>query len=101
MSDRIFGLFGLALTAFYLWATYIIPDSFMIDVIGPRAFPYIVGTVLGICSLYFLLRPDEEPDWPILINLIEITWNTLIVLTIPGCLDGVLTTLAKGCNIST
>ena len=79
MSDRIFGLFGLALSSFYFWATYIIPDSFMIDVIGPRAFPYIVGTVLAICSLYFLLRPDEEPDWPILINFIEIVFATAVM----------------------
>jgi putative tricarboxylic transport membrane protein len=79
MSDRIFGLFGLALAAFYLWATSIIPDSFMTDVIGPRAFPYIIGTVLAICSLYFLLRPDAEPDWPILVNLIEILFATAVM----------------------
>jgi putative tricarboxylic transport membrane protein len=79
MSDRIFGLFGLALAAFYLWATSIIPDSFMIDVVGPRAFPYIVGTILVVCSLYFLLRPDAEPDWPILANLIEIVFATAVM----------------------
>ena len=79
MSDRIFGIFGLALAAFYFWATYIIPDSFMIDAIGPRAFPYIVGTVLAICSLYFLLRPDAEPEWPILVNLIEIFFATAVM----------------------
>ncbi len=79
MSDRIFGLFGLALAAFYIWATSIIPDSFMVDVIGPRAFPYIVGTVLAICALYFLLRPDEEPEWPVLANLIEIIFATAVM----------------------
>ena len=79
MSDRIFGIFGLALAAFYLWATSIIPDSFMVDVVGPRAFPYIVGTVLAICSLYFLLRPDAEPDWPIVANLIEIIFATAVM----------------------
>ena len=36
MSDRIFGFFGLALAVFYLWATSIIPDSFMIDVDRPE-----------------------------------------------------------------
>lgn len=79
MSDRIFGLFGLALAAFYLWAASIIPDSFMTDVIGPRAFPYIIGTVIAICSLYILLRPDAEPDWPILVNLIEILFATAVM----------------------
>lgn len=89
MSDRIFGLFGLALTAFYIWATFIIPDSFMIDVVGPRAFPYIVGTVLGICSLYFLLRPDEEPEWPILTNLIEIIFATAVMFAYAWALSRV------------
>ena len=79
MSDRIFGLFGLALAVFYLWAASIIPDSFMVDVIGPRAFPYIIGIVLAICAIYFLLRPDAEPDWPILANLIEILFATAVM----------------------
>lgn len=79
MSDRIFGLFGLVLSAFYFWATSIIPDSFMIDVVGPRTFPYIVGTVLAICSLYILLRPDDEPDWPNLMNFIEIAFATAVM----------------------
>ncbi|WP_321368180.1 tripartite tricarboxylate transporter TctB family protein [uncultured Desulfuromusa sp.] len=79
MSDRIFGLFGLALAAFYFWATSIIPDSFMIDVVGPRTFPYIVGTVLTICSLYILLRPDAEPDWPNLTNFIEVIFATAVM----------------------
>jgi putative tricarboxylic transport membrane protein len=79
MSDRIFGIFGLALAAFYFWATSIIPDSFMVDVVGPRAFPYIVGTVLAICSLYILLRPDAEPEWPTLVNFIEIVFATAVM----------------------
>ncbi len=79
MSDRIFGLFGLILAAFYFWATSIIPDSFMVDVVGPRAFPYIVGTVLTICSLYILIRPDAEPDWPNLKNFIEIIFATAVM----------------------
>jgi len=79
MSDRIFGMFGLALSAFYFWATSIIPDSFMIDVVGPRVFPYIVGAVLAICSLYILLRPDAEPDWPNLMNFIEILFATAVM----------------------
>jgi putative tricarboxylic transport membrane protein len=79
MSDRIFGLVGLALAAFYFWATSIIPDSFMVDVVGPRTFPYIVGSILAICSLYFLVRPDAEPDWPILVNLIEIIFAAAVM----------------------
>ncbi len=79
MSDRLFGVVGLALAAFYLWAASIIPDSFMVDVIGPRAFPYIVGAVLAITSVYFLLRPDPEPHWPIARDLAEIFFAAAVM----------------------
>lgn len=79
MSDRIFGVVGLALAAFYIWAASIIPDSFMVDVIGPRAFPYIVGAVLAVSSLYFLLRPDTEPSWPELRDFMEIVFAAAVM----------------------
>lgn len=80
MSDRIFGVFGLALALFYLWAASIIKDSFMVDVVGPRAFPYMVGTVLALCSIYFILRPDDEPAWPALKGFAEIVSAAAVML---------------------
>ncbi|WP_298260431.1 tripartite tricarboxylate transporter TctB family protein [uncultured Litoreibacter sp.] len=80
MSDRIFGGFGLALAIFYIWAASIIKDSFMVDVVGPRAFPYIVGTVLALTSIYFIARPDEEPKWPILRDMAEILFATAVMV---------------------
>ncbi|WP_422039486.1 tripartite tricarboxylate transporter TctB family protein [Roseibium sp.] len=74
MSDRIFGAVGLAVAAFYIWAASIIPDSFMVDVVGPRAFPYIVGAVMAVCSLVFLFRPDTEPSWPVFRDFAEIAY---------------------------
>ena len=52
----------------------------MVDVVGPRAFPYIVGTVLGICSLYFILRPDDEPAWPLFRDFTEIVFAAAVML---------------------
>lgn len=80
MSDRLFGLTGMALAAFYLWAASIIPDSFMTDVVGPRTFPYIVGTVLAVCSAYFLIRPDDDPTWPDLRDFGEILFAAVVLL---------------------
>lgn len=80
MSDRIFGGFGLLLAIFYIWAASIIKDSFMVDVVGPRAFPYIVGTVLGICSIYFIIRPDDDPVWPAFKSFAEILFATAVML---------------------
>ncbi|QFT82000.1 Tripartite tricarboxylate transporter TctB family protein [Roseovarius sp. THAF27] len=80
MSDRLFGVFGLALGAFYIWAASIIPDSFMTDVVGPRAFPYIVGAVILICSFVFVIKPDSEPDWPSLHGFAEIVFAGAVML---------------------
>lgn len=80
MSDRIFGGFGLLLAIFYIWAATIIKDSFMVDVVGPRAFPYMVGTVLAICSIYFMIRPDSEPAWPAFRKLTEIVFAAAVML---------------------
>ncbi len=80
MSDRIFGGFGLLLAIFYIWAASIIKDSFMVDVVGPRAFPYIVGAVLAICSIYFIVRPDDEPEWPAFRSFSEIVFATAVML---------------------
>ena len=33
---------------------------------GPKTFPYIVGCVVILCSLTILMRPDAEPEWPVL-----------------------------------
>lgn len=98
MSDRIFGGFGLALAIFYIWAASIIKDSFMVDVVGPRAFPYIVGTVLGLTSVYFILRPDDEPEWPVARDMMEILAATVVMVLYAGFLKDVgfiiMTTLA-------
>lgn len=80
MSDRIFGGFGLVLAIFYIWAATIIKDSFMVDVVGPRAFPYMVGTVLAICSIYFIIRPDSEPAWPAFHKFAEIFFAAAVML---------------------
>ena len=79
MSDRIFGGFGLVLAICYIWAASIIKDSFMVDVIGPRAFPYIVGSVIALTSIYFIFRPDEEPRWPLLRDFAEIVFATAVM----------------------
>lgn len=79
MSDRIFGAVSLALAAFYIWAASIIPNSFMVDVIGPRTFPYIVGTIMALSSLIFIFRPSGEPEWPAVRELSEIAFAAAVM----------------------
>jgi putative tricarboxylic transport membrane protein len=72
MGDRLFGGIGLALAAFFIWQATTIQLSFISDPVGPKAFPIIIGIVLGLSSIVIMLRPDERPHWPSASRLVEI-----------------------------
>lgn len=80
MSDRIFGAVGLALALFYVWAALQIQESFLSDTVGPKTFPIIVASILGLSSLIILLRPDPEPVWPPLSRVAEIAAAVVVMV---------------------
>ncbi len=80
MSDRVFGGVGLALAIFYIWAASTIKLTFMVDLVGPRTFPYLIGAGLALTSIYVMLRPDAEPDWPGGRGVMEILAATVVML---------------------
>lgn len=80
MSDRIFGVIGLALAVFYAWQATVIEESFLTDAVGPKMFPYIIATLMGVASLYFLLKPDPQPHWPSAGRLAEIALAALVMI---------------------
>lgn len=64
LSDRIFGLVvTLAALAYVVSATQI-QTSFMVDPVGPKTFPILVGCVAILCGVIVMIRPDPDPDWP-------------------------------------
>jgi putative tricarboxylic transport membrane protein len=80
MSDRIFGGIGVALAVFFIWQATLIQESFISDAVGPKTFPIIIGVVLGLSSLYCLLRPDPAPIWPSFGRLAEIGLAVLVMI---------------------
>ena len=72
MSDRIFGGIGLTLAVLFAWQAAVIQESFLTDTVGPKVFPWIIAAVMGLASLYFLVRPDPAPSWPSAGRLAEI-----------------------------
>jgi putative tricarboxylic transport membrane protein len=80
MSDRIFGVFGVLLAIGFAIAASQIEESFLSDAVGPKAFPYIIGAVLGISSAVIALRPDPEPVWPPLGQLVEILAAVVVMI---------------------
>ena len=61
------------------WAATIIPEPFSSDAIGPDGFPMIIAVILGVSSIYFVLKPDPEPQWPSLNRLAEIGFALLVM----------------------
>ncbi|SFE88310.1 putative tricarboxylic transport membrane protein [Sulfitobacter brevis] len=80
MSDRIFGVFGVLLAIGFAIAASLIKESFLSDAVGPKAFPYIIAAVLGLSSAVIALRPDPEPIWPPLGQLIEILAAAVVMI---------------------
>jgi putative tricarboxylic transport membrane protein len=71
-SDRLLGAIGLIVGVAFIWGATQIETGFIVDPLGPRSFPVIIGVVLALASLYILLRPDAEPEWPPLPRWLEI-----------------------------
>ena len=65
-SDRIFGLVVVLTALAYIASATQIQTSFLADPVGPRTFPILIGSVAVICGLFLLVRPDPDPDWPVL-----------------------------------
>jgi putative tricarboxylic transport membrane protein len=80
MSDRVFGGACLLLAAFFIWQATQIKLGFIVDPLGPRAFPMIIGAVLAVAGLYPILKPDPQPDWPNLGGLLEIVFAAAVLI---------------------
>lgn len=71
-SDRILGAVCLLLGVAFIWGAARVQVGFIVDPLGPRSFPVIIGIVLILGALFVLLRPDPEPQWPVLSRALEI-----------------------------
>ncbi|SOB91393.1 putative tricarboxylic transport membrane protein [Rhodobacter sp. JA431] len=87
MSDRIFGAFGLMLAIFFAWGTLQIQESFLSDTVGPKTFPLLIASLLGLSSFAILVRPGPEPVWPSLGRFVEILAAVVVMVLYVEALD--------------
>ena len=80
MNDRVFGVFTLILSVFYIFSAYIIQESFISDHIGPKIYPYMVSFFLITSSLFLVIKPDIKPLWPKFSKIVEILMTALILI---------------------
>ena len=80
MNDRVFGVFTLLISIFYIFSAYIVEESFISDHIGPKTYPYIVSFFLISSSLFLIFKPDIKPKWPEFRKIIEILITAIILI---------------------
>jgi putative tricarboxylic transport membrane protein len=80
MSDRIFGIFGLAFAALLVWATGRIEESFIQDPLGPKAFPLVIAALVVLSAVVMLIKPDQNPAWPGLKKWLELVLTVGILV---------------------
>ncbi|MCO7246084.1 tripartite tricarboxylate transporter TctB family protein [Halomonas sp. Mc5H-6] len=64
-NDRIFGILMIVLAVAYGWGATQFPEPFGgSEAVGPDTFPLLLAVVLGLSSLYMVVRPDPDNAWP-------------------------------------
>ena len=79
-SDRILGLVTVVAALAYIASAAQIQTSFLSDPVGPKIFPYIIGGVALICGLFFLVRPDPDPEWPAARSWVALAVATVVLV---------------------
>ena len=65
LGDRILGIGLLVLAVAYGWAAQQWPEPFGgAEAVGPETFPTILAVVLALSSLYLIVKPDPDTQWP-------------------------------------
>ena len=73
INDRVFGMLMLILAVVYGWEATKFPIPFGgHESVGPETFPIILAIILGISSIYLIVRPDPDEKWSPVAMLIEL-----------------------------
>ncbi|MBX2825452.1 MAG: tripartite tricarboxylate transporter TctB family protein, partial [Gammaproteobacteria bacterium] len=64
MSDRIFGCLVIVVALAFIASATQIQTSCLMDPVGPKLFPMLIGGVAVVCALGMLIKPDADPRWP-------------------------------------
>ena len=62
--DRIAGALLSLGAGLFLFEARSFETGFIADPIGPKAFPYVLGTALLVLSMWLLVRPEADASWP-------------------------------------
>ena len=81
INDRVFGLLMLLLAMAYGWEATQFPIPFGgHESVGPETFPIMLAILLGISSVYMIVRPDPDEPWAPIPMLIELSVVALSIM---------------------
>lgn len=100
-GDRILGLGLLVLAVAYGWAAQQWPEPFGgAETVGPETFPTMLAVVLVAGSLYLMIRPDPDAQWPVGKSAVELLISLVVLVVYTLLLEPlgfvIATTLAVG-----
>ncbi|GBO83399.1 tripartite tricarboxylate transporter TctB family protein [Marinobacter salsuginis] len=101
LGDRILGLGLLVLAVAYGWAAQQWPEPFGgAETVGPETFPTMLAVVLVAGSLYLMIKPDPDAQWPIGKSAFELMVSLVVLVVYTLLLEPlgfvIATTLAVG-----
>lgn len=101
IGDRILGLGLLVLAVAYGWAAQQWPEPFGgAEGVGPETFPTILSVVLAAGSLYLMIKPDPDAQWPLGKTALELVISLVVLVVYAMLMEPlgfvIATTLAVG-----
>lgn len=101
LGDRILGLGLLVLAIAYGWAAQQWPEPFGgAETVGPETFPTMLAVVLVAGSLYLMIKPDPDAQWPVGKSAVELLISLVVLVVYTLLLEPlgfvIATTLAVG-----
>jgi len=101
LGDRILGLGLLVLAVAYGWVAQQWPEPFGgAETVGPETFPTILAVVLVAGSIYLMIKPDPDAQWPVGKSALELVVSVVVLLVYALLLEPlgfvIATTLAVG-----
>jgi putative tricarboxylic transport membrane protein len=96
MSERIFGVCLLCLSAAGLIIGWDLKAAFSYEPVGPRAFPLLVHSLLAVCALLLIVSKRPPTTWapsPVLLRIGALFLIVLVYATLFDKLGFVLSTV--------
>ena len=72
MTDRSLGIVFLFISALYIYFASQTELSFISDPFGPKKFPYLIGIILLVTSIFMIIKPQVQVIWPNSKKIMEI-----------------------------